>query len=207
MAAMLPLAGGAVVGTIAWRWLVEGSGVAACVLSVVAAVLVYVGVFGLAMPYLGTINVSGRLLAASERARTAVPSRNSATAGYPEESLAFLNPIKTQILDGAGAANFLNRGGCRLVVVEGRQLSSFRQRAKDLGLDIDVRGRGSGFRPWQRPLAHPWPLCGEAGTGISVDLPTSARASRGERLVEVGDEIVRVLEADVKADQRPRRLP
>ena len=42
---------------------------------------------------------------------------------------------------------------------------------------------------------------------MSVDLPTSARASRGERLVEVGDEIVRVLEADVKADQRPRRLP
>ena len=144
MAAMLPLAGGAVVGTIAWRWLVEGSGVAACVLSVVAAVLVYVGVFGLAMPYLGTINVSGRLLAASERARTC-PQPQFATAGYPEESLAFLNPIKTQILDGAGAANFLNRGGCRLVVVEGRQLSSFRQRAEDLGLDIDVRGRVQGF--------------------------------------------------------------
>ena len=142
--AMLPLGAGAVVGTIAWRWLVEGSAVAASALSVVAAVLVYVGVFGFVMPYLGAIDISGRVLAASERARTCREPQ-FATAGYPEESLAFLNPIKTQIVDGAGAANFLNRGGCRLVVVEGRQLSSFRQRAEDLGLDIDVRGRVQGF--------------------------------------------------------------
>ncbi len=51
----------------------------------------------------------------------------------------------TLLTDGAGAADFLNRRGCHVAAVDTTQISSFRQRADDLGLDLIERGRVSGF--------------------------------------------------------------
>jgi hypothetical protein len=57
-----------------------------------------------------------------------------ATAGYHEPSLVFLTGTKTQHVDGAGAAEFLNRGACRFAFVESRLERSFVQRADAIGL-------------------------------------------------------------------------
>ena len=63
--------------------------------------------------------------------------------GFP--SLALLAPRPPSFLDAARTADFLAAGDCRIAVVEARQLSSFRQRAENLGLDLSIVGRAAGF--------------------------------------------------------------
>ncbi len=60
--------------------------------------------------------------------------RQVATAGFHEPSLVFLIGTSVAHVDGAGAAEFLARGGCRIVLVENRLERSFVQRADAIGL-------------------------------------------------------------------------
>jgi hypothetical protein len=57
-----------------------------------------------------------------------------AAAGYQEPSLIFLVGTDTLNTDGAGAADFLYPGGCRVAVVERSQERAFAQRADVIGL-------------------------------------------------------------------------
>jgi hypothetical protein len=57
-----------------------------------------------------------------------------AAAGYQEPSLIFLAGTDTLDTDGAGAAIFLNAGGCRIAIVERSELRAFGQRADAIGL-------------------------------------------------------------------------
>ena len=73
------------------------------------------------------------LLARAIRAANC-PDPQVAAAGYHEPSVVFLVGTQTQLTDGAGAAEFLRRGGCRFAIVEARHQRSFAQRADALGL-------------------------------------------------------------------------
>ena len=70
-----------------------------------------------------------------------------ATAGFYEPSLVFLTRTDTLLTDGAGAAEFLRQGPCRIVSVERRQLQNFLQRADSSGLRYDAIGRIEGINP------------------------------------------------------------
>jgi hypothetical protein len=76
---------------------------------------------------------------------TPCPTPSFAGAGYPEESLVLALGPETRIVDPWSAADFLNSAGCRIAVVDTSQISSFRQRAEDLGLGLLDRGRVTGF--------------------------------------------------------------
>jgi len=62
------------------------------------------------------------------------PKPEVAIAGLSEPSFVFLLGTSTQLTDGAGAADFLRRGGCRVAAVEARHERSFALRAEALGL-------------------------------------------------------------------------
>jgi len=59
-----------------------------------------------------------------------------AAAGYHEPSLIFFAGTDTTLTDGAGAAEFLRHGDCRVAVVEAREQRSFAQRAEAIGLVV-----------------------------------------------------------------------
>jgi 4-amino-4-deoxy-L-arabinose transferase-like glycosyltransferase len=132
------------VGAVAWHGLRCNRPVAAAGLSVVSAALMYFGLFAGLLPSLATIQISDRLMTGSRQTPTCSDPEYAAS-GYVEPSLVLLAGDRVRFLDGADAANFLDRGGCRIAFVEARQLSSFRQRAEDLGLDVDDQGGVSGF--------------------------------------------------------------
>ncbi|OYZ91038.1 MAG: hypothetical protein B7X99_16350, partial [Rhizobiales bacterium 17-65-6] len=68
---------------------------------------------------------------------------HTASAGYAEPSLIFLDRTDLQLTDGAGAARFLADGTCRAVIVESRFEGAFRSTvggAADVVLVDRVRG-------------------------------------------------------------------
>jgi 4-amino-4-deoxy-L-arabinose transferase-like glycosyltransferase len=141
--ALLPLAASAVTGPIAWLWLRRGEAGAAAALSVVSAVFLYLAVFGAVLPDLSTIHMSGRLIAAGHAA-VKCPNPRFVAAGFPEQSLVFLSGGEAGLVSAASAASFLNGDGCRVAFVESRQVSSFRQGAEDVGLEVLDRGKVTG---------------------------------------------------------------
>lgn len=104
------------------------------------------GVMQLVLPRIESFWLSPRLVAVAAQERCAVQSGSIqvGAAGYDEPSLAFLLPTPPRYFDGAGAADFLKAGGCRIVFVERRQEARFARRAEALGLRIqrgaDIRG-------------------------------------------------------------------
>ena len=103
------------------------------------------------IPYLGVS--PGAALAQALR-EAGCPRPVAAAAGFHEPSLVFLAGTSTQLTDGAGAAEFLRRGGCRFAFVESRHERSFAQRAEALGLRYTLGPRIEGHQPWQRPAGH-----------------------------------------------------
>lgn len=104
------------------------------------------GVMQLVLPSIESFWTSPRLaaLAGKETCAAGTGPIEVGVAGYNEPSLVLLLPNAPRFLDGAGAADFLKRGGCRVVFVERRQEARFARRAEALGLRIqrgaDVRG-------------------------------------------------------------------
>ena len=106
--------------------------------------VIYLGLFAFVLPDFDRIHLSDRLVTLSRKALNC-PNPEYASAGYVEPGLLFLNGDDIRFTDGAAAADFLNGGGCRLAFVETRQLSSFRQRAEDLGVELIDGGGAFGF--------------------------------------------------------------
>jgi 4-amino-4-deoxy-L-arabinose transferase-like glycosyltransferase len=143
--AMVPLGIAAALGIVAWRWLRAEHAVAAAGLAVIAATIMNFGVLGLILPGLEHTRLSDRVLDLGKSLTCGAP--RYASAGYVEPSLAFLTKSTVRFVTATEAADFLNQGPCRVAIVENRQLSSFRQRADDLGITLDVLGRVPGFNP------------------------------------------------------------
>ena len=135
---------GGILGPVAWLWLRRGSAVAASVLAILSAMFIYLGFFGSIVPGLTSLRVAERIVAVGQ-AHVSCADPSFAAAGFPEESLVLMAGRGTLLSDGAGAADFLNVHGCRVAAVDTSQISSFRQRADDLGLDLVERGRVHGF--------------------------------------------------------------
>ncbi len=53
--------------------------------------------------------------------------------------------VAVDLSDAWGAADFLNSAGCRVAVVDGSVIASFRQRTEDIGLGVRDQGRVQGF--------------------------------------------------------------
>jgi 4-amino-4-deoxy-L-arabinose transferase-like glycosyltransferase len=68
-----------------------------------------------------------------------------ATAGYHEPSLVFLAGTETRHTTGAGAAEFLNGGGCRFAFVESHHERAFAARAETIGLRYALGPRVEGI--------------------------------------------------------------
>lgn len=84
----------------------------------VAAAIVWISAFTVGLPSLRTVWPSVRLAEATRAA--GCPDPAVTTAGYREPSLVFLTRTDLGMTDGAGAAEFLKAGGCRMAFVEKR---------------------------------------------------------------------------------------
>lgn len=133
----------AFLGPVAWVWLRRDRMVASAVMSVVAAVFIYVGLFGAILPAFTSLRVAERVAAVQPPCHDPV----YAVAGHPEESMVFVLGRETRLVDAWAAADFLNSAGCRIAAVDRSAIASFRQRADDLGLGVLDREQVRGFNP------------------------------------------------------------
>ncbi len=99
--------------------------------AVVASILISIAVFGATFPRLPSLFPAASV-ARYLRGIGCTPL--VAATGYEEPSLIFLVGTDTLTTDGAGAADFLYPGGCRVAVVEKSQERAFAQRADTIGL-------------------------------------------------------------------------
>ncbi|MHA1549367.1 MAG: ArnT family glycosyltransferase [Alphaproteobacteria bacterium] len=147
---VLWLAIGGVFGPIAWRWLRRGQSVASAIMAIATSLAIMWGIFGSTLPGLSGPWIAERLLAEGQVV-SGCDRPLVAVAGYAEESVNFVFNDDAQLVLGGGAADFLNAGGdCRVAAVERGQISSFRQRADDLGLQLvdHARFAGVNFRKY-----------------------------------------------------------
>jgi 4-amino-4-deoxy-L-arabinose transferase-like glycosyltransferase len=128
-----PFAAGAMIlGLIAWR-LYEVDGAERSLLRAMAAsILLAAACYGVVGPALQPLFPSVALARIVRDSECKQPL--AATAGFHEPSLVFLVGTSTQLVDGAGAAEFLARGSCRFAFVEARHERNFAQRAEAIGL-------------------------------------------------------------------------
>jgi 4-amino-4-deoxy-L-arabinose transferase-like glycosyltransferase len=125
------IAGAVVLGLVAW-WLYDSDGPERGLLRAAAAsIMLAIGMYAVILPTL-QIFPSAELARAVRASGCEHPL--AASAGFQEPSLIFLLGTRTQLTDGAGAAEFLRQGGCRFALVEQRQERSFAQRAEATGL-------------------------------------------------------------------------
>ncbi|MCR4282529.1 MAG: glycosyltransferase family 39 protein, partial [Bauldia sp.] len=139
--AFISFAAASVLGPVAWIWLRREKTQAAALMSVCTVVFIYLGFFGAIAPAFTSLRVGERVAAMPLSCAEPV----FAVAGYPEESMVFVLGRGTRIVDGWRAADFLNSAGCRVAAVDTSVISSFRQRADDLGLGVRDQGRVAGF--------------------------------------------------------------
>lgn len=126
------VAGAMIFGLLAWR-LYEVDGATSAVLRAVASsVLLSIGIFGVMLPSLGALFPSATL-ASVARSRNC-PAPLAAAAGFHEPSIVFQLGTRTRLTDGAGAAEFLQGGECRVAVVEARHQRAFAAYADRVGL-------------------------------------------------------------------------
>jgi hypothetical protein len=97
-----------------------------------ASILIAFALYGATFPYIPRLFPAVYLARAVSEPGCADPQ--FATAGFHEPSLVFAIGTDLQHVDGAGAAEFLNRGTCRFAFVESRYERSFAQRAEAIGL-------------------------------------------------------------------------
>jgi 4-amino-4-deoxy-L-arabinose transferase-like glycosyltransferase len=140
-----------VVGAYAFRWFYRRTSiVGSAVLAILAALFIYVGLFGVVFANVTSLQVSGRLLPAAKAAVTCEKPELAST-GYSEPSLVFYAGNGIRLIRPEATADFLAAGGCRVAFVEERRQSIFNQRAADIGLELDVHGevRGGSIGNWK----------------------------------------------------------
>ena len=129
----------AIFGFYAWR-LYDVEGVErSFVRASIAALCMYIGVLGVAVPLMRPIFPSRSLTELIANSGCVNPV--VASAGFHEPSLVFLAGTRTRLVDGASAAEVLRQGDCRLAVIESRHDRAFAQRAERIGLRYSLRGR------------------------------------------------------------------
>jgi 4-amino-4-deoxy-L-arabinose transferase-like glycosyltransferase len=125
------LAAAVILGFGAW-WLYQLDGAEASLLRAAGAtILILIAVFGFTFPRLTSLFPSNAI---AHYLRGLPCTPEIAAAGYQEPSLIFFAGTDTLDTDGAGAAIFLNAGGCRVAIVEKSELRAFGQRADAIGL-------------------------------------------------------------------------
>lgn len=125
------IAGAMVFGLLAWR-LYEIDGAERGLLRATAgSILLAIGMYAVILPSL-EIFPSVALVRAIKASDCERPL--AASAGFQEPSLVFLLGTRTQLTDGAAAAEFLRQGQCRFALIEQRQERSFAQRADAIGV-------------------------------------------------------------------------
>jgi 4-amino-4-deoxy-L-arabinose transferase-like glycosyltransferase len=129
----------AIFGFYAWRlYDVEGAE-RSFVRASIAALFLYIAVFGVVVPLMRPIFPSRQLAELVSAAGCRDPLVVS--AGYHEPSLVFLAGTRTRLVDGAVAADILGQGDCRIAIIESRHERAFAQRAERIGLRYSLRGR------------------------------------------------------------------
>lgn len=118
--------------------------IASAIVAILAAMITYLGIFGMVLPGLQHVRISENLARAGHAALDC-PDPSFASAGYGEPSLVLLAGTDTQLTDGAGAASFLAAGDCRAAFVEKRQLEAFNERTEDLGMMVNETGSVRGY--------------------------------------------------------------
>jgi 4-amino-4-deoxy-L-arabinose transferase-like glycosyltransferase len=139
-----PFAAGAIIFSLfAWRLFTVDGAERALLRAVIASICIAFTVYG------ATFSVIPALFPAAELARyvnrASCAHAEVATAGYHEPSLVFLVGTDLRHTDGAGAAEFLNAGGCRFAFVESREERPFEQRAEAMGLRYGAGPRVNGI--------------------------------------------------------------
>ena len=125
-------AGAMILGYMAWRLYDTDGPEKSLVRAVSASVLVMITALGFIIPSLRPLFLSATL--ARFVPSDACEEQVIATAGYYEPSLVFLVGTSTRFTDGAGAADVLREGPCRVALVEQRQERAFVLRAEQTGL-------------------------------------------------------------------------
>jgi 4-amino-4-deoxy-L-arabinose transferase-like glycosyltransferase len=108
-----------------------------------ASVLVMITALGFVIPSLRPLFPSAML--ARILPDQDCEERVVASAGYHEPSLVFLLGTSTRFTDGAGAADVLGEGPCRIALVDHRQERAFVQRAEQIGLRYSSGSRVEGI--------------------------------------------------------------
>ena len=127
-----PFAAAAIIfAFLAWRFYDVDGPERSLLRAAVAGQLTIIAVIGVMIPLMRPL-FPGALLAYTIGSGCAQPQ--FAAAGYLEPSLVFLFGTSTRLTTGAGAAEFLSRGGCRYAFIEQRQERAFVQRAEAIGL-------------------------------------------------------------------------
>ena len=141
-----------VAGAYAFFWFYHNhSLIGSGTLSVLSALLLYVGLFGGVFARATAIQISGSIIAAGKDFASCSRPDFAAT-GFFEPSLVFYAGDGIRLTTPEKVADFLAEGGCRVAFVEGRRQSIFNQRAADIGLDLNVKKEISGFNigNWKR---------------------------------------------------------
>lgn len=158
---ILVLLAATLVGLVSGR-LFALSPMASSIVAVLAAIVTYLGIFGMVLPGYQQTRISENLARAGHAA-LACQSPRFASAGFAEPSLVLLAGTDTLLTDGSGAANFLAAGDCRAAFIEKRQLQSFNERADDLGMMVD-----------ESSVVHGYALNGGRMLDLHVFVPRSA---------------------------------
>jgi 4-amino-4-deoxy-L-arabinose transferase-like glycosyltransferase len=131
-------------GLFAW-WLYEVDGAERSLLrGMMASVFMGVTVYAITFPALPALFPSALVAQAVQTSDCAKPQLVS-TYSYQEPSLVFLLGADTRFTDGAGAAEFMNKGACRFALVDPRSERSFIQRANAIGLRYALDQRIEGY--------------------------------------------------------------
>lgn len=132
-------------GGWAFSWFYANrSVIGSAALSVLSALLLYVGLFGSVLSEATALQVSGRLVAEGRNSVVCGEPRFAST-GFFEPSLVFYAGHDIRLTSPDDAADFLAAGGCRVAFVESRRQSIFNQRAEDIGLELIVKHEIRGF--------------------------------------------------------------
>ncbi|MBV9432247.1 MAG: glycosyltransferase family 39 protein [Hyphomicrobiales bacterium] len=110
-----------------------------CAVLLVAAWLLFVGVYQFAIPRLQAVNVSPRL--AFLIGKSPCVPQALASAGYNEPSLVFLTRTDLRLTNGADAARFLALPGCRAAFVDIRQEGEFTKSLAAISKTPNLLGR------------------------------------------------------------------
>lgn len=139
-----PFAAAAMIfGFMAWRFYETEGPATALMRATAAEVLIAVAVLGFIAPSLRPLFPSAALARTLQHIGCDDPV--AASAAYHEPSLVFLAGTSTRLTDGAGAAEFLSRGYCRVAFIDQRQERAFAQRAQALGLRYQAGPRIEGI--------------------------------------------------------------